>query len=57
MTLSIIGECCYAVSFMQTVMCADCRKLSALCHIIMLNVIKLSVIVVNVMVPFFTFEA
>jgi hypothetical protein len=56
MTLSIMLECYYTVSFMLTVVYAEFCKLAfyADCHfaVILLNVIVLSVIMFNVVAPF-----
>jgi hypothetical protein len=55
MTLSIMVECCYGISFKLTVVYAESRKLAfyAACHfaVILLNVIVLSVIMFSVVAP------
>jgi hypothetical protein len=44
-------ECCYAVTFMLTVAYAECHKLALMLSFIMLNVIILSVAMLNVVAP------
>jgi hypothetical protein len=51
MTLSMMVQCCYAVSFVLPVVYAECRKLAIMLSVIMLNVIMVSVIILSVVVP------